>query len=115
MTDAPIYRFADPAALAMAAATGAYEGEALDRKDGFIHCSARDQLEATLQTHFTGATRIALAVIDPAGLGEALKWETSRGRALFPHVYGPIPFDAIGSVHILKRDETGGWRLPEDV
>jgi uncharacterized protein (DUF952 family) len=115
MSAPPVYRFADPAALAMAAATGAYEGEAMDRADGFIHCSARDQLEDTLAAHFDGVARIALAVIDAEALGGALKWEKSRGGALFPHVYGPIPFDAVRSVHILKRDETGAWRLPADL
>ena len=110
-----IYRFADPAALAMAAASGAYEGEAFDKADGFIHVSARGQLEGTLATHFQGVDRIALAVIDAEALGDAVKWETSRGGEKFPHVYAPIPFDAVRSVHILKRGEDGGWRLPDEL
>lgn len=115
MTDDVIYRFADPAALGAAALSGAYEGEAHDRADGFIHCSARDQLEGTLAAHFADVERIALAVIDANALGGSLKWEKSRGGELFPHLYGALPFAAIMSVHILRRDEAGGWRLPEDL
>lgn len=115
MTNDVIYRFADPAALGAAALSGAYEGEAHDHADGFIHCSARGQLEGTLAAHFEGVDRIALAVIDAKALGDSLKWEKSRGGELFPHIYRPLPFAAIMSVHILRRDEAGGWRLPEEL
>lgn len=110
-----IFRFADPAALGAAALTGVYEGAAHDHADGFIHCSARHQIEGTLAAHYGDLDRIALAVIDAAALGDTLKWETSRGGEDFPHIYGPLPFAAIKSVHILKRDEAGGWRLPEEL
>ncbi|HAJ03501.1 MAG TPA: DUF952 domain-containing protein, partial [Brevundimonas sp.] len=50
---------------------------------------------------------MALAVIDANALGGILKWEKSRGGELFPHLYGALPFAAIMSVHILRRDEAG--------
>lgn len=115
MTHDVIYRFADPAALGAAALSGSYEGEAHDHADGFIHCSARHQLEGTLAAHFEGVDRVALAVIDAKALGGSLKWEKSRGGEDFPHIYGPLPFAAIMSVHILRRDGDGHWRLPEEL
>lgn len=115
MTDTVIYRFADPAALGAAALAGQFEGEAHDRRDGFIHCSARHQIEGTLLAHFSAVERVALAVIDAGALGDSLKWEKSRGGEDFPHIYGPLPFSAIRAVHLLKRDEAGEWRLPEEL
>ena len=110
---ARIYRIAEPAALAAASTAGVYAGTALDRADGFIHCSALDQLAGTLAAHFDAHERLAIAEIDAAALGAALKWEVSRGGERFPHVHGDIPFDAITAVHLIRRDEDGAWRLPE--
>ncbi|WP_440959118.1 DUF952 domain-containing protein [Oceanicaulis sp. LC35] len=110
-----IYRIADPAALAAASLSGAYEGEAHDKADGFIHASTLDQLADTLVLHYAEAERLAVAEIEVNALGETLKWEKSRGGALFPHVYGAIPFAAISGVHLIKRDEEGAWRLPPEL
>ena len=113
--DTLIFRIAAPEALAAAAAAGSYEGEAFDKADGFIHCSTRDQLAGTLGVHFEGVQRLAVAEIDGEVLGETLKWEVSRGGEAFPHVYGPIPWRAVRTVHLIGRDETGAWRLPEEL
>ncbi|XBQ16126.1 MAG: DUF952 domain-containing protein [Oceanicaulis sp.] len=113
MTD-PVFRIAAPEALAVAAAAGAYEGEAFDRADGFIHCSTRNQLAGTLEAHYADAERLAVAEIDADALGETLRWERSRGGALFPHVYGPIPWSAVRAVHLIRKGEDG-WRLGEDL
>lgn len=113
--DTVIFRIAAPEALAAASVSGAYEGEAFDHADGFIHCSARAQVAGTLQAHYAGADRLAVAEIDATALGEALKWETSRGGEDFPHVYGVIPWSAVRTVHLISRDEEGAWRLPEEL
>lgn len=113
--DTVIYRIAAPDALAAAAASGAYEGEAFDRADGFIHCSARAQIAETLTVHYGQATRLAVAEIDASALGELVKWERSRGGEAFPHVYGAIPWSAVAAVHLITRDESGAWRLPEEL
>lgn len=110
-----IYRIADPAALAAASLSGAYEGEAHDKADGFIHASTLEQLADTLQLHYADAERLAVAEIEVSALGETLKWEASRGGALFPHVYGSIPFAAICGIHLIRRDEDGAWRLPPEL
>lgn len=73
---------------------GVFNGSADDLRDGFIHLSTREQIAGTLQKHFAGQTGLVIAAIDERKLG-ALKWEPSRGGALFPHLYGPLPFDAV--------------------
>lgn len=114
-TDTHIYRLADPAALAAASLSGQFEGEALDHADGFIHCSRKDQVAETLNLHFTSVEKIALASVRVDALGVSLKWEKSRGGEIFPHVYGAIPFSAIDSVRLLKRNDAGEWVLPEEM
>lgn len=115
MSETLLYRLADPASLAHAAREGVFEGEALDRADGFIHLSTRDQLAETLETHFSHVERLALAVIDAGALGPMVKWEASRGGERFPHVYGQIPFSAIREIHLMRRSPDTAWQLPEDL
>jgi len=110
-----IYRIADPAALAKASLAGAYEGEAHDKADGFIHASTLAQLADTLSLHYAEAEKLAVAEIDASALGETLKYEKSRGGELFPHIYGVLPFEAVIAVHLLGRDEDGAWRLPAEL
>jgi uncharacterized protein (DUF952 family) len=74
-----------------AVALGVYRGSAHDVRDGFIHFSRLAQLEATLQKHFAGQTDLVRIAVDAAALGDALRYEPSRGGALFPHLYGPLP------------------------
>jgi uncharacterized protein (DUF952 family) len=74
---------------------GRFEGSPVDRADGFIHLSDADQVEGTLERHFAGQTGLVLAEVDLGPLGEAVRWEASRGGALFPHVYGALPLSAI--------------------
>lgn len=109
-----IFRIAAPEALAAAAVSGQYEGEAHDRADGFIHASTREQLAGTLAAHYADAERLAVAEITLEALGESVKWEASRGGELFPHIYGVIPWAAVASVHLLTRDDEG-WRLPQEL
>jgi len=73
-----------------AVAAGTYRGSAVDLRDGFIHFSTGAQLDETLRRHFAGQRDLVLVELDPADLGEALRWEPSRGGDLFPHLYGPL-------------------------
>ena len=74
---------------------GAFAGAPVDIADGFIHLSAANQVAETRAKHFAGQSGLVLAEIDLAALGDAVKWEISRGGALFPHVYGSIPLAAV--------------------
>ena len=73
---------------------GTYAGSPDDLRDGFIHLSAADQVAATAARHFRGIRDLVLVALDRDALGEALRWEPSRGGALFPHYYGPLPVSA---------------------
>lgn len=109
-----IYRIAPPEALAAASLEGVYRGEAFDQADGFIRASSRTQLAGTLAAHYADADRLAVAVIEAAALGDALRWEVSRGGEKFPHIYGDLPWSAVTAVHLLKKSEQG-WRLPQEL
>lgn len=70
-------------------------GAPVDLADGYIHLSTATQLEETLSKHFAGQSGLVIAEIDLAGFGDRLKWEPSRGGALFPHLYAPLPMEAV--------------------
>jgi uncharacterized protein (DUF952 family) len=74
---------------------GVFLGAPVDLVDGYIHLSTADQLEETLSKHFVGQTGLVVAEVDLADFGDALKWEVSRGGALFPHLYCPLPMSAV--------------------
>lgn len=76
-------------------ADGEFTGAPVDRADGYIHMSAADQLDETLANHFAGQTDLVIATMDLTKLTDALKWEVSRGGALFPHYYGALPIAAV--------------------
>ena len=74
---------------------GIFTGAPVDLADGYIHMSTADQLAETLAKHFAGQIGLVIATIDLTQLGDALKWEVSRGGALFPHYYGALPMAAV--------------------
>jgi uncharacterized protein (DUF952 family) len=74
---------------------GVYRGSAHDRRDGFIHFSTAEQTPGTYEKYFSGQHDLILVAIDADALDAALKWEPSRGGALFPHLYGDLPLAAV--------------------
>ncbi|MDJ0932930.1 DUF952 domain-containing protein [Breoghania sp.] len=73
-----------------AVTAGVFTGAPVDVKDGFIHFSTADQAAETAAKHFAGQSDLVLITVPDAPLGDALKWEVSRGGALFPHLYAPL-------------------------
>lgn len=71
-------------------AAGESAGAPVDRADGFIHLSTAAQVEETARRHFAGEDGLWLLAFKAPALGEALRWEPSRGGQLFPHLYGPL-------------------------
>ena len=74
---------------------GIFMGAPVDLADGYIHLSVADQVQGTLDKHFSGQDGLVLAEVDLVALGDAVRWEVSRGGALFPHIYGPLPMAAV--------------------
>lgn len=66
---------------------GLTQGAPVDLKDGFIHFSTAEQVAETAARHFANESDLVLVAVEAADLGDALKWEASRGGALFPHLY----------------------------
>ena len=96
--DSLAYKIETRSAWAKAQSAGVYTGSALDVTDGFIHLSARNQVRATLTMWFKDQPDLILATIGLTQLGDTVVWEASRGGALFPHIYGPIPMSVVQEV-----------------
>jgi len=111
----PLYKICPEAALKEARQNGRFDGSADDARDGFIHLSAGHQVTGTLAKYFAGQRDLVLLAIDPDRLGERLRWETSRGGELFPHLYGPLDLAHVISVEPLAVQEDGSHRLPEGI
>jgi len=95
-----------------AARAGSYLGSSQDKADGFIHFSDAAQVKASAAKHRAGQTGLLLLAVAAERLGPALKWEPSRGGALFPHLYGPLPIEAVVSVHELPLGADGAHVFP---
>ena len=71
-------------------ADGTTAGAPVDLADGFIHFSTADQVAETAARHFADVAGLTLIAVEADALGEDLRWEPSRGGALFPHLYRPL-------------------------
>lgn len=90
---------------------GSTPGAPVDVADGFVHFSTSDQVAETANKYFSGIDGLVLLALESDGL-EPLKWEPSRGGALFPHLYRdltlndvlwakPLPCD--GASHVFPK------------
>lgn len=107
-----IYKIAPRADWDKAVAAGAFTGAPVDIADGFIHFSTAEQLAETAARHFHGQTGLVIIAIDAAALGPALKWEPSRGGALFPHLYAPLDVAHARAVYDLPLSPAGVPLVP---
>jgi uncharacterized protein (DUF952 family) len=85
-----VYKICPEALWRAAERTGRFDGAPIDLADGFIHFSTAGQVRETAAKHFAGQAGLLLVAVDEALLGSALKYEVSRGGALFPHLYAPL-------------------------
>jgi uncharacterized protein (DUF952 family) len=109
---ATIYKICEATLWAQAQHDGAFAGSAVDFADGYIHFSTADQVEATAARHFGGMQGLVLVAVETDRLGDALKWEPSRGGDLFPHLYGTLPLAAARWVKPLHLDDDGRHVFP---
>ncbi len=109
---ASAYKIVSAEEWATARELGVYDGSAVDRADGFIHLSTRDQLEETARRHFAGHDDLRLLLVDLLGLGETVLWEPARGGVLFPHLHGPLPVQAVIRDDPFAVDENGHITTP---
>jgi uncharacterized protein (DUF952 family) len=110
---ATIYKICERPEWQEAQRDGCYSGSAVDRRDGFIHFSTATQAVETADKHFAGVKDLILIAVDAEALGAALKWEPSRGGALFPHLYGAMLLAAVRWAKPLPDESNGKREFPE--
>jgi uncharacterized protein (DUF952 family) len=112
MASALIYHLCRREEWRAAQSAGAYRGSSQDAADGFIHFSTAAQLPESAAKHRTGQSGLVLVAVQSAALGPALRWEPSRGGALFPHLYGALPLAAVAWTAEVPLGADGRHRFP---
>ncbi|MBB6260517.1 uncharacterized protein (DUF952 family) [Paenochrobactrum gallinarii] len=113
MSSKIIYKIVPQQMWQEAQKTGIFTGAPIDIEDGYIHFSTADQVKATAAKHFAGQNDLLLVAVDAALLGHELKYEVSRGGALFPHLYANLDLQYVQSVVALPLGEDGVHLFPE--
>jgi uncharacterized protein (DUF952 family) len=108
-----VYKIVPSALWRVAESEGVFLGAPVDLADGFIHFSTADQVAETAAKHFAGEDDLLLVAVDSAALGLRLRWEPSRGGALFPHLYGPLRPAAVRWTAPLPLGPDGVHRFPD--
>ena len=109
-----IYKICPGALWREAEKAGRFDGAPIDLADGYIHFSTAEQVRETAAKHFAGQHDLLLVAIEAASLGGTLKWEVSRGGALFPHLYAPLGPSAVLWVRPLPLAADGVHIFPAD-
>ena len=107
-----VYKIVATEEWAKAQAAGVFAGAAIDRADGFIHFSTAEQAPETAAKWFAGRGDLTLAAVEAEALGDDLRWEPSRGGALFPHLHGVLPLTAVSWVRDLPLGPDGKHVFP---
>ncbi len=107
-----IYKILRAEEWAQLNAAGATQGAPIDIADGYVHFSTAEQVAETAAKHFAGVQGLMLLALDTDALDPNLKWEESRGGALFPHLYSDLRLkDVIWSAPLPCVD--GAHQFPE--
>lgn len=94
-------------------AAGTTQGAPIDLSDGYIHFSTAEQAGETAAKHFAGVEGLVLLALQASALGDALRWEPSRGGQLFPHLYRSLalsdvlwdrPLPLVDGVHVFPKE-----------
>ena len=107
-----IYKVVSAQEWSVAKEQGEFRGAAIDLTDGYIHFSTAEQLRETVKKHFAGQTDLLLVGVEVDRLGDELKWEPSRGGALFPHLYAPLSIDSVVMTQDMPVGEDGKHIIP---
>lgn len=107
-----IYHMCRADEWAHALKTGSYQGSSQDKADGFIHFSTAAQIVVSAAKHRAGQDDLVLIEVAADLLGPALKWEESRGGALFPHLYDALDVAKVARSAPLKLGPDGRHVFP---
>ena len=107
-----IFKVVSAQQWSVATEQGEFLGAAIDLTDGYIHFSTAQQLRETVEKHFAGQSDLLLVSVDADSLGDELKWEPSRGGALFPHLYAPLSIESVVMSAEMPLGEDGQHIIP---
>lgn len=110
-----IYKICSRALWHAAGVAGRFTGAPIDRQDGFLHFSTAAQVAETAARHFAGQQDLVLVAVEADALGDALRYEPSRGGDAFPHLYADLPVSAAVSVDTLPLGADGHHIFPAGV
>lgn len=93
------------------------------QREGFIHCSTRDQVPGVANDFYRGQKELLLLCIDEQLLRAPLVWEAPAhpNRSLaaqdtegqrFPHLYGALNLDAVAAVFDFCLSDAGNVLSP---
>jgi len=109
-----IYHITRPEVWQESARTGSYLPENFD-KDGFIHCSKKEQIPNVGNRFYSDQSGLIVLSINLSKIEAAIKWENSEGgEELFPHIYGPLNIEAVEFFAPFEKDPKGVFRFPEE-
>ena len=107
-----IFKIIDKDAWLKAKQLGTYSGSEKDRKDGYIHFSEEDQVEETLNKHYSKKKNLVLLRVNAFKL-EHLLWEQASNGDMYPHLYSPLDTSTVVDEYELPLNEDGRHELPE--
>lgn len=110
-----IFKILRPAECARLVQDLVFKGSEVDLRDGFIHLSTSTQVAETAARHFAGAGNLWLLRISPAVTAESLRWEESRGGALFPHLYRELRMSDVVWIRPLPEGPDGSHKFPTSI
>lgn len=117
MNEKPVYKIFREADWKALQANKRFAGSADDKRDGFIHLSAKHQMQGTLDKHYApakiGGEAVIIAAVPMGPLGAALRWEVSRGGDKFPHLYGDLLLSQISQHWEIAPGARGRYDLSE--
>lgn len=108
-----IYKIVPQELWQKARSEGVFKGASIDLQDGYIHFSTARQAVETAKLHFAGQSGLLLVAVEVDRLGDALRFEPSRGGDLFPHLFADLPMDAILWEKPLPLGADGSHQFPE--
>lgn len=112
MAEGSIYHITEGETWRTGLEIGMYEPRGYG-KDGFIHCSTRQQVLKVANSYYHGQSGLVLLEIDPGRVAADIRWENLEGgKELFPHVYGKLNLEAVSCVTAMPPQSDGSFAFP---
>ena len=107
-----IFKIIDKDEWLKAKQSGTYEGSKKDIQDGYIHFSEENQIQETLQRHYSKRENLIILKVNAFKLDHLL-WEQASNGDMYPHLYSPLDIKNVVKEFELKLNDDGNHKLPE--